>query len=201
MIGGNLALDFANTVGGVDGEIEAEFENLRGYGDLIAWGVRVEVISEEVAGRLLEDARRRPLVAEATYARALAIRDCLYEIFRAVARGERPPRNSLEALQRDECEILRRARLVEKGGKFVWEWPDDEDDPGRVLMPVVHAAVELLTSEELNRVKHCAHCRWLFVDRSKNRSRRWCTMEVCGTQAKMRRYVERRAEKREEKRQ
>lgn len=192
-----MALDFANTVGGVDGEIEAEFENLRGYGDLMSWGVHVGVVSEEVGERLLEDARRRPVVAESAYARALAMRDCVYEIFRAVARGEDPPRDRLDAISRDECEALSRARLVKKGGEFVWEWPGDGDDPGRVLWPVARAAVELLTSDELDRVKHCAHCRWLFVDRSKNKSRRWCTMEVCGTSQKARRYVARRKARKE----
>jgi len=62
-----------------------------------------------------------------------------------------------------------------------------------VLSPVVHAAVELLTSGPLDRVKACAGCHWLFVDESKNRSRRWCTMEVCGTNEKVRRYLARRA--------
>jgi predicted RNA-binding Zn ribbon-like protein len=53
-----------------------------------------------------------------------------------------------------------------------------------------------LTSGPLGRVKGCAGCNWLFVDESKNKSRRWCSMEECGTHAKMRRYVARRAAKR-----
>jgi predicted RNA-binding Zn ribbon-like protein len=65
-----------------------------------------------------------------------------------------------------------------------------------VLWPVAYAATELLTSGPLGRVKNCAGCNWLFVDESKNRSRRWCSMEECGTHAKMRRYVARRAAKR-----
>jgi predicted RNA-binding Zn ribbon-like protein len=57
----------------------------------------------------------------------------------------------------------------------------------------VHAAVELLTTGPLDRIKACAGCRFVFVDESKNRSRRWCSMEDCGTTAKMRRYVARRS--------
>jgi predicted RNA-binding Zn ribbon-like protein len=194
IVGGNLALDFVNTV---DGEPDGDtgFDNLQSYGDLVAWGCRVGVLSEERARRLLREARRRSSEAEATHVRALGLRDDLYELFRAVARGTRPSLESMEALRRAESEALSRARLAPGDGGFVWEWPDEGDLAG-VLWPVVHAATELLTSGPLDRVKACAGCHWLFVDESKNRSRRWCTMEECGTHEKVRRYLERRAARR-----
>ncbi len=191
VIGGDVALDFVNTVDGEPGG-ETEFDHLRDYGDLVAWGRRVGLLSEGSARRLLQEAEEQPSEAEATYARTLLLRDALYEIFGAVARKEHPPEHSLELLRREECAVLARARLVPKGEGYAWEWPDD-GDVGRVLSPVVHAAVELLTSGPLDRVKACAGCHWLFVDESKNRSRRWCTMEVCGTNEKVRRYLARRA--------
>ena len=61
---------------------------------------------------------------------------------------------------------------------------------------VAVAAYDLLTGGQLHRVKHCAQCHWLFLDRSKNGSRRWCSMEDCGASVKMRRYVARRAARR-----
>jgi predicted RNA-binding Zn ribbon-like protein len=194
IVGGDLALDFANTV---EGERDGEpgFEHLRSYEDLVAWGYRVGILSEERAWRLLWGARGRSSEAEAVRARALELRDDLYELFRAVARGKSPPPESVEALSRAEGEALSRARLVLDEEGFVWEWPD-EDDLAGVLWPVVHAATELLTSGPLDRVKGCAACRWLFVDESRNRSRRWCTMEECGTHEKVRRYLERRAARR-----
>jgi predicted RNA-binding Zn ribbon-like protein len=59
-----------------------------------------------------------------------------------------------------------------------------------MLWPVVRDAADLLTSKELNRVGRCAdeRCGWLFVDTSRNRSRRWCSMESCGNRAKARRH-------------
>jgi predicted RNA-binding Zn ribbon-like protein len=194
VVGGNLALDFVNTVEG-EPEEDPGFESLRSYEDLVAWGHRVGVLSEGRSLRLLREARERSSEAEATHARALELRDDLYELFRAVAGGMGPSPGSLEALRRAESEALSRARLAPGEGSFIWEWPDDTDLAG-VLWPVVHAATELLTSGPLDRVKACAACRWLFVDESKNRSRRWCTMEVCGTHEKVRRYLERRAAKR-----
>ncbi len=65
-----------------------------------------------------------------------------------------------------------------------------------ILWSVAHSATELLTSGPLERAKGWAGCNWLFVDESRNKSRRWCMMEKCGTQEKMRRYVARRAAKR-----
>jgi predicted RNA-binding Zn ribbon-like protein len=120
----------------------------------------------------------------------------LYALFRAVAEGDDLPAESIEALCWFECEALSHADLVSNGSDgFAWKWALG-DDLGGLLWPVAHSATELLTSRRLGRVKSCAGCNWLFVDESKNRSRRWCAMEDCGTHAKMRRYVARRAAKR-----
>lgn len=194
IVGGDLALDFVNTV---DGEPDGDpgFEHLRSYEDLVAWGHRVGILSEGRARRLLREARERPSGAEATHGRALELRDDLYELFRAVARGMKPSPGNVEALRQAESEALSRARLAPGDEGFAWEWPDEGDLDG-VLWPVVHAATELLTSGPLDRVKACAGCRWLFIDESRNRSRRWCTMEECGTHEKVRRYLERRAARR-----
>ncbi|MFS0885996.1 CGNR zinc finger domain-containing protein [Aeromicrobium sp. 179-A 4D2 NHS] len=54
---------------------------------------------------------------------------------------------------------------------------------------------------KLGRVKRCGRCPWLFVDRSKNASRRWCDMNDCGRAEKIERYVARRAERRKADRQ
>ena len=61
---------------------------------------------------------------------------------------------------------------------------------------MVHDATRLLIDGPLDRLKACDGCNYLFIDESKNRSRRWCDMTTCGTAEKMRRYVARRAAKR-----
>ena len=194
LVGGNLALDFANTAEGTpEGEIERE--HLFGYQDLAFWGHRVGLLSGEDVERLLQKCHERPVEADAVFARALEFRGHLYGLFRTVAEGDDPPVEDVEALRRFECEALSRAKLVPSGDGFAWQWAAGDDLSG-VLWPVAHAATELLTSGPLGRVKNCAGCNWLFVDESKNRSRRWCSMEECGTHAKMRRYVARRAAKR-----
>jgi predicted RNA-binding Zn ribbon-like protein len=194
LVGGNVALDFANTFEGTpEGDIERE--HLSGYEDLSFWGYRVGLLSGEDVERLLRKCREKPVEADAVFAHALEFRGHLYGLFRKVAEGDDPPVEDVEALRRFECEALSRARLVQSGDGFAWQWAVGDDLSG-VLWPVAHSATELLTSGHLGRVKGCAGCNWVFVDESRNSSRRWCSMEECGTHAKMRRYVTRRAAKR-----
>ena len=198
IVGGHLALDFVNTVDG-DPDGETGFENLQSHRDLVAWSGRVSLLSRDEATVLVRAANRRPEEAKAVHLEALALRDALYGIFRAIAEDEDPLSGSLEILRRYECEALSRGRLARGDDGFGWEWTD-AGDLAKVLWPVAHAATELLTSGGLDRLKRCAGCHWLFLDASRNRSRRWCTMEVCGTHEKARRYVAKRAARRDSER-
>jgi len=192
IVGGDPALDFVNTEDG-----DPPMECLRNYEDLVAWSARAGLLSADEGERLASEARRRPEDAEAVYRDALGLRGALYGVFRAVAEGGVAPERALEILRGYEREALSRGRLVRRDERFAWEW-DDERDLAGMLWPVAHAATGLLTSGDLDRLKLCAGCYWLFLDASRNHSRRWCTMEVCGTDEKMRRYVAKRAAKRGE---
>lgn len=68
------------------------------------------------------------------------------------------------------------------------------DDAAGALAQVVAGVVEASVSGTWERLKICPEdtCAWVFYDRSKNRSRRWCTMDVCGNRAKTRGYRARR---------
>src|SRR6266851_4063029 len=60
----------------------------------------------------------------------------------------------------------------------------------------LRAAVELLAGDHAAPVKLCgmweaSGCSWLFVDESRNGSRRWCSMKDCGNRAKARRHYQR----------
>jgi predicted RNA-binding Zn ribbon-like protein len=190
LVGGDLALDYINTRGGQP-RVSAD-ETLHDYNDLVAWARHVGMLTEAEARRLRRRARRNPDDAQRTYQRAVRVRGYLYESFRAVAMGQPPPTRCLVALRSDEAEALARAELASGDGGFAWSWAHDEE-LGRPLRPIVHAAVALLTAGPLHRVKRCDSCQWLFIDKSKNRSRRWCSMEDCGTDQKIRRYLARRA--------
>ena len=198
--GGHLALDFVNTIGGLRGDPPSPDDELFvSYQDLLGWCVRLGVISEADATTLGRVAARGEKAARSAIQRAHKLRELLYPIFRAIADGQGLPADLLQELRDADREALANARLapVESGsGRGVaaamrWTWPPPRDltDP---LRPITHAAVELLTNGPLEHVKTCGNCRWLFLDQSRNHSRRWCSMSECGTQMKQRRFVERR---------
>ncbi|EJN04651.1 CGNR zinc finger domain-containing protein [Phyllobacterium sp. YR531] len=57
----------------------------------------------------------------------------------------------------------------------------------------VLSALNLLDPRRLSRIKICPNCHWLYLDESRNRSRRWCDMTVCGNRAKAKRHYDRRS--------
>jgi predicted RNA-binding Zn ribbon-like protein len=179
IVAGHLALDFANTVDDPLGP--ARHDHLASYEDLVRWSVRARTLTTAGAADATPSA--------AALRRAHALRNTLNEVFVAVVTGERVHWADLRPFVVD---AVAHASLSEN---YSLAWPD-ADEPHAMLWPVAHAAAELLTSPDVHRVKQCAGCPWLFLDRSRNGSRRWCAMDDCGTHEKMRRYVARRAARR-----
>jgi predicted RNA-binding Zn ribbon-like protein len=189
-------LDFVNTVGGLrDMPPSPADELLDTYEDLAIWCARLGVISQREARSLRAAARRDDKAARRALRRATQLRELIDAIFRPLSDGQDPPRELLDRLRDAERGALAHALLAPDGrGAMTWSWPPPEEltDP---LRPIVHAAVELLTEGPLDRLKTCGNCRWLFLDESRNHSRRWCSMEECGIQMKHARFVERRRRK------
>lgn len=193
LVGGRLCLDFTNTVG-YRGDV-IERDRLRGYEELLLWGEKAGVLTTGEREELLRVAARTG-EAEAVFRRAIDLREALYRVFLAAAEEEEAGPADLEILNRELSRALARARVVATPEGFDWGW-DDAPEPDRVLWPVARSAAELLVSPELPRVGKCAgeRCAWLFLDTSKNRSRRWCDMRDCGNRAKVRRHYRRRGMK------
>lgn len=201
LLGGRLCLDFANTVSGK--RLLAPVERLRDYADLVDWAGQVGTV-EAAAGRaLLERARREPAEAARVHAEALALREALYRLFVALTDGARLPAEDLARLDRARTRALAHQHLVlgESGPTLAWE-PAGEQ-LAAPLWPVVLSAVELLTRpEERERVRLCGMtyedgCGWVFLDETKNRRRRWCSMKDCGNRAKARRHYARQRDARD----
>jgi len=191
LVGGNLALDFANTQSGPPGG-EPDIESLAVYEDLVAWALRLGIVRPPNAQALARHARRHPRDADAAFERATALRALIFRLFAAIANGAPPPSDALARLRDDEAEAIAHADLAGGPGGFAWTWSRPGDLDG-LRWPIVHAAATLLTEGPLERIKACGGCRDLFLDETKNSSRRWCSMAECGTRAKMRRFVARRS--------
>jgi predicted RNA-binding Zn ribbon-like protein len=190
-VGGRTCLDFNNTVTW-DGDARPN-ERLGSYGDLVDWAEKAEVLSEAAARRLRRAARADPEAAAATLRDAHALRDAIHEVVAARAGRREPAVAAAETLNRFLGRALGRLRLGVEGDACSWRFVDEGNEPDRMLWPLAWSAASLLTSADASLVRTCANerCGWLFVDRSRNRSRRWCDMKGCGNSAKARRHYAR----------
>jgi predicted RNA-binding Zn ribbon-like protein len=187
LVGSNLAVDYVNTADSASPDGPITDDHIHTYERLMAWAQRVALVEARDADRWLRRSRRQPREAAAVHRRALRLREALYDVLRATAEGRLPARDELRSVERAGRDALAHANLTLGPEGWVWVW-DRNAEPGAFLWPIAHAGVELLTSEEIHLVKVCDGCRWLFMDRSRNHSRRWCTMSGCGNRAKARRF-------------
>jgi predicted RNA-binding Zn ribbon-like protein len=192
LLGGRPCLDFTNTAHGRG--TESHTDHLFDYAALVAWSRHAGVLDCSHAEAILTHAERHPRAAETARRRAIELREALHRHFAALARGRRPDAGDLAEINQALAAAMPHARVAPAKAGFQWAWDESEPSLDRMLWPIVRSAADLLTAEELPRVKQCAGCEcgWLFLDLSKNGSRRWCEMEVCGSRAKARAYYARR---------
>lgn len=195
-IGNVLCLDFVNTVHSRFESGSADY--LESYFALLLWAADGGVISHQVRRHLDDLARQHPQRARHVYLRARELREILYRIFRSVARRKTADAGDLDRLNTRLEALSAHRRLVRRRQGFRWEWVKEPLRLDALLWPILDSAAALLVSERLGRVKQCPGpdgCGWLFLDVSKNRSRRWCDMKACGNVAKVRRFYKRRSSK------
>ena len=187
---GTFALEFVNTLG--DRPLRRH-ERLRTYDDLLRWSAEAGLANARALRRQRQEATRRPRAARAVLARALELRESLYEVFAAGARGDAPAAAHLAVLNAALRRALPHQRLARRGTAMEWGW-EGRDDLEYPLWPIARSAADLLVSSDAPLVQECASdaCSWLFVDRSPGGRRRWCDMKVCGNRAKARRFYQRR---------
>ncbi len=189
-VGGDLCLDFTNTVGGKRGLSTREY--LNSYADFVSWSRQAGLLDDSTADALLRSAARQTDESVAALRRALVLRESIYRIFAALASDELPQTSDLDHLNTELSTHLGRLRVVSSKKGFNWTWKTEtDDDLEQPLGPIARSAGELLTSPHLlEHVRQCGgdRCGWLFVDATKNHSRRWCVMSECGNVAKVRRF-------------
>ena len=192
LTGGRLCLDLANTVSWRVGG--RPIERLTRYLDLVSWARQAGVLTDPEVRRLAAEARRRRHAAARVLKRAQALREAIYRVFSNISQRRAPAAPDLATLNAELADALGRLRLTGTSGAFALEWPGDAAALERVLWPVARSAADLLTSNDLELLKRCpaVDCGWIFLDLTRNRSRRWCKMQVCGNRAKARRSYARR---------
>jgi predicted RNA-binding Zn ribbon-like protein len=156
----------------------------------------VGILKAHEAKRLSKVAENRPSEAELVYNHAIALREILFRIFSSVANGGSAGKADLAALNQNLSKTMARSRIVKSLDGFTWDLDLDKNALDWLLQPIVRSAADLLVSDELKRVKRCAaeDCGWLFLDVSRNQSRRWCNMKDCGNRAKAGRFYKKKKE-------
>ena len=196
-IAGHPALDFVNTLD--DRFSDKPLELLRDYDDLLRFVVQAGLIAE----RQFRELKKLELSGHergAVLAEAIELREALAAVLYGQLGGEEVGKSALKGLS----EVFKRAagerRLVFNGGKgnkaaieLSWEFKDIGREGRSPVWLLAQAANDLLTSSEAMHIRSCASptCRWVFLDVSKNHSRRWCDMKVCGNRSKARRFARR----------
>jgi predicted RNA-binding Zn ribbon-like protein len=185
LIAGQPALDLVNTL---DWRFRKQGPEdlVKSYGDLLRFSEQSKILAVAQARQL------RGLSGRSAGARVLKrcreLREAIAEIFYARLDGRRPSVASLRTLER----FINAARLQQQlrweEGRLAWDWRESNAD--LPLWALSLSASDLMFSEDVHRVRACCNleCRWLFLDTSKNHTRRWCDMKVCGNRMKARRF-------------
>jgi predicted RNA-binding Zn ribbon-like protein len=191
LIGGALCLDFANTASGRG--TEAAQEHLRRYDDLLAWSVHGGGLTPAGREELARAAAAAPDAARRVLKRALALRESVRAVVLSLARGAPADPADIAVVKSEAAAAIGAADLAQDENGPRWHWPDRSRDLARPLWPVARSAFTVIEDADPRRLKLCpgADCGWVFLDRSKNNSRRWCDMAVCGNREKARRFYRR----------
>ena len=197
--GGELCLDFANTVSHRT-DVERRSDGLVSFGDLLEWSRQAGTISAADYLGWKRAAGRSPVAARRTFARAVALREAIYHAMSAHCAGRSIPRSALDTIGREAAIAAGHRHIVTvagRGSAFGWSWEATAARLDRAIWPIAWSAADLMTSARVHQVRECAleTCGWLFVDTSRNQTRRWCDMRVCGNRAKVRRFYQRQQSK------
>jgi len=186
-----LCLDFANTADEHPSQPGDDF--LTSYPRLVEWSVFANVLTERQGEHLLALTAGHPAEAEAALHYAVAVRESIFRVLAAAAESREPEAADLAAFNHILGKAMTYLRLNPAPGSFGWAWALQADDLEQMLWPVTWSAAELLHSHDLRHLRRCAaaECDWLFMDTSKNHSRRWCSMKDCGNRAKARAHYQR----------
>ena len=190
--GGHPVLDFANTL---DGRVNHNPDDrIPDYPSLLAFAGATGLIDPDALQRLSDLADRRPHEAAAVIAAAGALREAIYCAGLALVDGNEPDPLDLQIIAREAARGHAAGTFAHDSQGFHWSWGHSDEALRRPLWQIASAAIDFFTYQDLTRLRICAadDCGWIFLDETRNRSRKWCDMATCGNRAKAARYRERR---------
>jgi predicted RNA-binding Zn ribbon-like protein len=190
-VGGELCLEFTNTVG--DHSKTRDVERLTDWDAVLEWAVAGGALNATEAQELRRIGARDSAAARRSLQSLLHFRNALFRVLSALAAGQRPVREDLEAVEIAVLGALRSAHLIQESQTFEWAIRQSESPMKTPLARIALSTLRLLQGADLARLRECQRCSWLFVDRSKSHGRRWCRADACGNRARVARHYRTRA--------
>lgn len=187
LIAGHPALDLVNTLDWRFRDDGPE-ELLSSYDDLLRFSAQSGILTAKQIRQIVrtstESASADALVACRELREAAA--DVLYD----AVDDRTPAASQIKTLERFFKDAREHQRLSWSGSRLAWEWPATESGAELPFWLLTLSTTRLLTSDDMGRLRACEKpdCRWLFLDTSKNHTRRWCDMKLCGNRMKARRF-------------
>ncbi|QNF33294.1 CGNR zinc finger domain-containing protein [Adhaeribacter swui] len=191
--GGVLCLDFVNTVR--NRKVPRVHNYFASYANFLIWCRRVAILPVSVLDDLQEYSSQNPVEAEAALQQIVAVRENLYLLFSAIA-AERVPTNAVTAtFNQNLSNAMGQVFLAWQNTIFSFQLQAKEKELTGPVKLILYSAYQTLLREDRRRIKECAECGWLFLDKTKNGKRQWCNPIYCGSTSKSRRYYHRQKEK------
>ncbi len=186
LFAGHPALELVNTL---DLRFSANpLELLPTYAELLRFAVQLRLLPAEQARKLGRTVREND--GRRVLASTVELREAMAEVLYSWVDGDTPADAPVEILEKHFHATALHRSLRGGDERLVWSWSGFEQQAELPLWKLTQSAADLLVSEDAKRVKGCGDptCRWLFLDLSKNHTRRWCDMKTCGNRMKARRH-------------
>lgn len=188
LLGGRPCLDLVNTV---DVRLDSWGPDLlERYDDLLDWCARTDVLTQAELMAARSAASADPHAAAQALAEIKALREAIASVLGALADGQDVPSADATVLADAAARARHHQHLVVAGSHPAWIWRD-EDPLERIGHRIALDAAVIVTTDALRervRVCHGPKCGWLFLDTTRNRSRRWCSEATCGTRTRVQRF-------------
>jgi predicted RNA-binding Zn ribbon-like protein len=186
--GGNLSLNFVNTIH--DRYEEPLEDYLHNYLDLITWANFADAINSSQKKRLLQRSRENQEEANQVYKDSIQLREAIYQCVVSLINRDEVSAVNMQVINQWVSKAFSNLELAQLDNSFVLDWKAENSGLESVLWPIIRSFADLVTSDDRGRIKQCSNCGWVFVDNSKNKSRRWCSMETCGNRVKAQRHAD-----------
>ena len=197
-LGERLCLDFVNTK--EHRLYRSPDDLLTGNPALLAWAVYSGIMTDEERWVLLQRVQDDAEKASRIFERAVAFREVLHRVFCRIAHADAPTDADLNQIKQMYVQAIAHTEFSLTANSFTLLPGKENLTAEHILWDIARSAVEVLTTADLTRIKECPginDCGYLFLDISKNGTRHWCSMDICGSRVKMRRQYARKRRMRE----